>query len=340
MQEIHSLSIRNKMDKLIQERLNTYLKSIDQLFEKIEEFDRIAIFRHSHPDYDAFGSQIGLVTFIKDNFPEKEVIYVGDNHVTMTGKCFPKMMEVEDSWFEKDFLAIILDLSSMDRIADERATKAKYTIKIDHHPRVEPFGDLEIVDPSMSAVGEFIASILFSKENKYEISKECAAYLYKAIVGDSGRFLYESTTAHTFLIAQKIASKGVNLNQLYHEVYDNDRSDLAVRTYILKHYHVTPHGVAYYVLKDKQLKKFGLIPLQGKDNVNIFAHYTGINAWMSITEDKAKGNWRVSARSAGTPIDELLVKFGGGGHAQASATKLSTKKEVMQLLDEMDALFK
>ena len=29
---------------------------------------------------------------------------------------------------------------------------------------------------------------MFSQEDKYVISKECAAYLYKAIVGDSGRF--------------------------------------------------------------------------------------------------------------------------------------------------------
>lgn len=328
------------MEKLIKERLEKYLPLIDTFFDKVKEFDRIAIFRHSHPDYDAFGSQMGLVSFIKDNFPNKEVIYVGDNHVTMTEKCFPKMMEVEDSWFEKDFLAIILDLSNMDRIADERATKAKYTIKIDHHPLVEPFGDLEIVDPSMSAVGEFLASILLSKEDEYKISKECAAYLYKAIVGDSGRFLYESTTAHTFLIAQKLILTGFNLNELYHEVYDNETSDLLVRTYILKHYKITPHGVAYYVLADKLLKKFKLIPLQGKDNVNIFAHFKGINAWMSITEDKAKGNWRISARSAGTPIDDLLYRYGGGGHAQASATKLKTKKEVKQLIDEMDSLFK
>lgn len=328
------------MEKLIKERLEKYLPLIDTFFDKVKEFDRIAIFRHSHPDYDAFGSQMGLVSFIKDNFPNKEVIYVGDNHVTMTEKCFPKMMEVEDSWFEKDFLAIILDLSNMDRIADERATKAKYTIKIDHHPLVEPFGDLEIVDPSMSAVGEFLASILLSKEDEYKISQECASNLYKAIVGDSGRFLYESTTAHTFLIAQKLILTGFNLNELYHEVYDNETSDLLVRTYILKHYKITPHGVAYYVLTDKLLKKFKLIPLQGKDNVNIFAHFKGINAWMSITEDKAKGNWRISARSAGTPIDDLLYRYGGGGHAQASATKLKTKKEVKQLIDEMDSLFK
>jgi len=338
--EILTLSIRNNMDKLIEERLKPSLKLIDEFFEVIERFDRIAIFRHEKPDYDAFGSQLGLLSFIKDNWPNKEVIAVGDDHVTLTGKCFPEMTKYEDSWFEQDFLAIILDLSNMDRISDERATKAKFTVKIDHHPLVEHFGQIEIVDETMSAAGELVASIIFSREGKYKVSKETAENLYKAIVGDSGRFLFESTTAHTFLMAQKLLQAGVDIPTVYHQIYDNSKSDLLVKTYILKHYHVTPHGVAYYVLTDKLLKKFHLQPIQGKENVNIFAHFEGIHAWLSITEDKKKGNWRVSIRSAGTPIDKLAERYGGGGHAQASATKFKTRKEVREFITALDELFK
>lgn len=327
------------MEKLIEERLKPQFELIDKFFEAIEKFDRIAVFRHEKPDYDAFGCQLGMLQFIKDNYPNKEVIAVGDDHVTLTGKCFPEMQKFDDSWFEQDFLAIILDLSNMDRIADDRAKKAKYTVKIDHHPLVEHFGDVEIVDETMSAAGELLASIFFSRGDKYKVSKECAENLFKAIVGDSGRFLYESVNAHTFLIAQKLLEAGVDMPKVYHQIYDNDKTDLLVKTYILKHYKVTPHGVAYYVLTDKLLKKFHLQPIQGKENVNIFAHFNGINAWLSITEDKKKGNWRVSIRSAGTPIDKLAEKFGGGGHAQASATKFKTRKEVREFIAALDKLF-
>ena len=327
------------MEKLIKQRLEGKFELIEQFFSVIERFDRIAVFRHEKPDYDAFGSQLGMASFIKDNWPDKEVICVGDDHVTLTGKCFPEMKVYEDSWFEKNFLAIILDLSNLDRIADDRATKAKYIVKIDHHPLVEHFGDLEIVDETMAAAAELVAAIFMSKEDKYKISKETAENLYKAIVGDSGRFLFESTTAHTFLIAQKLLEAGCDLAKVYHEIYDNNKSDLLVKTYILKHYKVTPHGVAYYVLTDKLLKKFHLQPIQGKENVNLFAHFNGINAWLSITEDKKKGNWRVSIRSAGTPIDKLAEKYGGGGHAQASATKFKTRKEVNEFIKALDELF-
>ena len=325
------------MEKLIKERLNNYLKLIDEFFKTIEEFDRIAIFRHEKPDLDALGSQMGLYHFIKDNFPNKEVIYVGDDIVGLSDRCFPKMMKPEESWYDKKFLAVILDLSNLERLAGV-ASKAAKVVKIDHHPLVEHFGDIEIVDPSMAAVGEFLASILFS-QTKYKVSKECAMNLYKAIVGDSGRFLYNETSTHTFLISQMLLETGFDLQQCYHEMYDEKQNSLLVKKYVLKHYKVTKHGVAYYVLTDRILKKYGLVPVQGKDNVNVFAHFDGIHAWCSVTQDKAKGNWRVSIRSSEKPIDELAYKFGGGGHANASATKLKTLFEVKHFIDELDKLF-
>ena len=324
---------------LLEQRNQTYEHKIGEILKKIKEYDRIAIFRHDHPDYDALGSQMALVHFIKDNFPSKGVVYVGDDHVTLTGQCFPKMEEIPDEWFNHPFLAIVLDLSNLDRIADERAKKADYMIKIDHHPEVESYGDLAIVDESMSAAGELLANILMTFPKKYKIGVECASYLYKAIVGDSGRFLYESTTPHTFYIAQKLLEIGINISQIYADMYNQKLEDLAVTGYILRHYQITPHGVAYYILTDEILKRFNLPAIRGKDNVNLFAHLDGINAWLSVTEDVKKGNWRVSLRSGGKDISHIAEKYNGGGHAQASGLKLKDLSELDALLADLDKMF-
>lgn len=326
------------MEKIILKKLKNYKKEINVFFNKIKEYDRIAIFRHDHPDYDAIGSQLGLVEFIKTNFKNKEVIYVGDDHITLSNKCFPKMMKVNDSWFNKPFLGIVVDLSNIDRIADTRFKKASYTIKIDHHPFVEKFADLEIINPNMVALGEFLASIFISKN--YKISKECASYLWKAIVGDSGRFLYQDTTEHTFYIAQKLVETGINIKSLYNEMYDEKISDLEVRKFILQNYKITKNGVAYYILKDKDLKRFNLVPLQGKDNVNLFAHFEGINAWVSCTEDKEEGNWRISLRSKNKAINDVASKYDGGGHDNASGCKLKKLSDFKNLIADLDKLFK
>ena len=43
------------------------------ILDKIKKHDRIILHRHSKPDGDALGSQIGLKHILKDNFPEKEI---------------------------------------------------------------------------------------------------------------------------------------------------------------------------------------------------------------------------------------------------------------------------
>lgn len=42
--------------------------------EIIEDYDSIVIYRHIRPDYDAYGSQLGLKQLLLDNYPEKESI--------------------------------------------------------------------------------------------------------------------------------------------------------------------------------------------------------------------------------------------------------------------------
>ena len=44
----------------------------------IEQYDTIILHRHSKPDGDAIGSQIGLKQLIIDNYPNKRVFAVGD----------------------------------------------------------------------------------------------------------------------------------------------------------------------------------------------------------------------------------------------------------------------
>ena len=109
-----------KLEKEVLE-LGKRFKKENQAFEKlVRQYDRIAIFRHIMPDYDALGTQLGLYHFIKDNFPNKEVIVVGDNHVTFTPRLFQEMDKVNDSWFDTPFLAIICDVGAKKRIADPR----------------------------------------------------------------------------------------------------------------------------------------------------------------------------------------------------------------------------
>ena len=44
----------------------------EKIIQAIKEYDTLIIHRHTSPDGDALGSQIGLKYLLQDNFPEKK----------------------------------------------------------------------------------------------------------------------------------------------------------------------------------------------------------------------------------------------------------------------------
>lgn len=330
----------NKNISVLTQYAKNHKTEISSIRKAIEKYDRIVVFRHIKPDYDALGSQLGLVTFLKDNFPDKEIHFVGDNHVSFTPRLFPVMERLNDNWFTKPFLAIVLDVGDHERIADPRYLKADYICKIDHHPAKKEIANSSLLDIDSAAAAELVTIFLLTWKEK-TISALAARYLYIGIVGDSGRFQYSSTSEKTFVCAASLLKTGININDIYLSMYEKKIDDLKVTAYILNHFNVTPHGVAYYVLPSKIQEELGIVTEQGKDNVNLFSNIQGINAWCSVSEDPNPKDycWRISIRSKGEDISPIAVKYHGGGHAQASGAKIASLDELNSFLNDLDGLF-
>lgn len=330
----------SKISPLIIEKSKQFSKDYKRVLNAIKRYDRIAIFRHIMPDFDALGTQMGLATWIKDNFPNKEVKVLGDNHVTFTPRLFPEMDSLNESWFEEPYLAIIVDTANVKRIADPRFKKAKFKIKIDHHPAVESYGKINIVDTTTAAASELVASMVLSFKGNYILSKEAASYFYIGIAGDSGRFQYSSTSPHTFAVAQHLLEANIELSKIYQKMYVKKIDDLSVTAYILNNFHVSTHGVAYYLLDAKIQNELNITTERGKENVNLFSNIDGIGIWCSITEDPKDKCWRISIRSKEICINQIAAKWGGGGHAQASGAQIKNLGELDAFINDLDELLK
>lgn len=317
-----------------------YRKSFQLVLKKITSYEHIAIFRHIRPDYDAYGAQVGLALWIKENFPKKDVKMMGDDHQLYSKKLYPLMDKVKEDWFKKPFLGIIVDAANISRIADPRYKKADYLIKIDHHPNNEPFGDLMIVNSGLVSVAELIANMLLSFKPKYKLSEEVAKYLYTGIVGDSGRFKYDLTSPHTFEISGKLLETGFNLPLVTQDIYSKPLSDLEISKFILDHYVLTNKGVCYYVMENKDLERFHIEVARAKDFLQIFANIEEVKIFLSITEDITEHIYRVSLRSKLIPINGVAEKYGGGGHHLASGAKIKNKTEIKKLISDLEALIK
>ena len=328
-----------KLNPKIVDFIKPNKKDVTRILSAIKRYDRIAIFRHSKPDFDALGSQMGLAIWLKDNFPNKEIRVLGDNHVTFTPRLYPEMDNLSEDWFKKPFLAIVLDTANTSRIADPRWKKAKFKIKIDHHPEVEKYGKIQVVRTDACAAAEILTNILLSFKGNYVLSKEAASYLYSGIAGDSGRFQYSSTSEVSFITASYLLAAGIELSDVYQRMYQKKIEDLQVTAYILNHFSISEHGVAYYVLDAKIQKELNITTERGQENVNLFSNIEGINAWCSITEDPKDNCWRISIRSKATPINEVAAKWEGGGHAQASGAKIDKLEQLDAFIDDLDRLF-
>ena len=318
----------------IQNYISKYQKEFNESLELIKKYDRIVIFRHRVPDFDALGTQLGLKHFLQEVFPEKEILVVGDDHNKFTPKLFQEMDIVDDDWFNDPFLAIICDVSDPDRVSDERVAYATESIIFDHHPTKEQRGTVQIVDSSLAAASELVVAFCLSTGHK--LNTESAKNFYIALVGDSGRFMYSSVTSFTFSIAQELLAAGIDINSIYLNMYENSIEDLRVQAYILTHYELSKHGVAYYILKDNVMKKLGLNQMNAKAFVNTFANIAGINVWCSISEDTKDNCWRVSIRSKKVNISEVAHKWQGGGHAQASGARLNSLKDLKPFIEDLE----
>ena len=91
----------------------------EQALQLIKKYDKIIIHRHSKPDGDAIGSQVGLAQAIRASFPNKTVYIVGDapKRYAFVENSAPNV--IEDGEY-RGALAIILDTSVRSMISDDR----------------------------------------------------------------------------------------------------------------------------------------------------------------------------------------------------------------------------
>lgn len=83
-------------------------------------------------------------------------------------------------------LLIVTDTPDKRRVDGVDASKFEYSIKIDHHPFIEKYCDIEWIDDTKTSASEMILELI--QNTKLKINKEAAEKLYIGLVSDSNRF--------------------------------------------------------------------------------------------------------------------------------------------------------
>jgi phosphoesterase RecJ-like protein len=293
----------------------------------IEKYNQIVLYRHINPDLDAFGSQFGLYWTLKALYPQKNIVLQGVMESDLL-KFYPPF-EV-GTILSVPTLGIVLDTANRERI-DGDISLCNEIIKIDHHIVVDSYGDINI-EETASSCSEIVT--LICKQLHIQLPIEGANALYLGIIGDSNRFLYESTSQKTFEAASYLLDAGVQIEPLYQALYLKKKTDLAVTRFILNHYQ-EDEGVAWYYLSTQDLQKLQISREEGSNYVNTLANIEDYLVWMAITQNDIQNNYRVSIRSRGVKINEVAACFHGGGHAFASGATLDSLDELTLLIDKL-----
>lgn len=294
------------------------IKKYLEVYNKIKEYGTIIIHRHSRPDGDAIGSQIGLKEAIKRSFPYKKVYVVGDENEKFN--FLGKMDEINDEVYNQA-LAFVLDSGDDFLVSDDRYKKAKFTIRIDHHLYKGTWCDLEVLNSNEISCASMIADMVF--KTKMKLSELGAQALFTGIVTDSGRFRYDGTSAKTFEIVSKLYEYGFDANTVYNKIYLEDIKIVKLRAQLTMNFKISPGGIAYLVNTQDDIKKYNTdIFTISRGMIGIMAGIKGIDIWANFTEDENK-NWLVELRSSKYNINAVAVKYGGGGHKQASGATVA-----------------
>ena len=307
---------------------------LDDIYKLIEKFEVIVLARHVGPDPDAMASTMALKDSILYTFKDKKVYKVGSGSSRFT--YFGKLDRIENP---KNALLIVLDTPDIRRIDGITLTDYEKIIKIDHHPFVEKFADIEYINDKSSSASELVLDLI--NETPLKMNKDIASKIYLGIVSDTNRFMFNNSTGDTFKkVAKLIDEYKLEIDKLYIPLYLRPINEVRLEGYIGLNLNITKNGVGYIKLTKDLLEQFAVDAASPGNMVNNFNYINEVLVWVFFTEDVKNENIRVSARSRGPVINSLLSKYNGGGHKYASGARIKTMDDTDPIIDDLDFLCK
>lgn len=306
----------------------------EQILTKIEAYQTIIIHRHVNPDPDAIGSQVGLAEVLRNSYPDKKIYQVGSD----TGDlAWLANVQTIDSQDYQGALVITTDTANSPRISDERYHTGDYLIKIDHHPNDEPYGDLNWVLPEASSTSEIIIDIVNEYSDRLKLNQAAARVLYAGMVGDTGRFMFNSTSPHTMMCAAQMMTFDIQHDKINQRMNEITLEQAKLQGYLFDQLQVNQQQVAYLVVDQATQAALNVSAQQVHSIVGTPGRLRGVLTWVIFVQ-QADGTYRVHFRSKGPIINTLAKQHDGGGHPLASGAKAANQAEIEQIIAELSAV--
>jgi bifunctional oligoribonuclease and PAP phosphatase NrnA len=277
---------------------------------------------HVSPDGDALGSMLALhhvlrAAGIKSVASFSEPFVVAPHYRELPGL---DLLTAPDLFPREPKVMVTFDSGSLSRLGDLEppAKSARELIVIDHHVSNQRYGTINVIDPDAAASGVLVRRLI--DRLGLPLTRDAAVCLYAALVCDTGRFQYESTTPAVFELARELSSFDVPIPELSRTLFEEHRfaylqllagalhSAVLVADKAFVWTKVTQDDLARYDVTFDEVE--GLIDVLRRTREAQVA---------CVLKQGPDLTWRVSLRSLGSvDVRHIAERQGGGGHRFAA----------------------
>ena len=288
----------------------------------IADAGRVTLVCHVNPDGDALGSTLGLLHVLRAagrdvtaSFPNPFVIAPHYRDLPGLDLLIPPG-EVSS----EPEVMVTFDCGSLDRLGDlePNAKAARELVVIDHHISNTRYGSINVIDPDAAASG-WIALQLVDGLG-LPLNRDAAVCLYAALVCDTGRFQYETTTPAVFDMARRLTEFDVPVATLSRTLFEEHR--FAYLQLLGDALHnaqlVREQRFVWTAITQEMLERHGVEMEEIEGLIDILRRTSEAEV-TCVLKEEADGTIRVSLRSLGdVDVRRIAEAHGGGGHRYAA----------------------
>jgi phosphoesterase RecJ-like protein len=309
---------------------DTYREIIDVL----KQSKRVLVTTHVRPDGDALGTVAAAVLAMRKAGIEAEVLLLSRlprkyAFVFEDGKIIHH--ECGSTWPDSLSMSrfdtlLVMDTGTWSQLPFLQEKLTGWTgrkLVVDHHLTQEDWADVKLVVTEAAAAGEIAAELIDTWG--IEFDQPIAVALFLAIASDTGWFQFSNTRPYTLRLAARLIEHGVNTDEMYQHLYQNERSErVTLQTHGLQSLSLLAEGrLAVMRISREDFEKTGAGVADTENLINIPLQIRTVQVSLLFVEPLEAGPVRVSLRSKGlVDVAAFAEQFGGGGHARAAGLKL------------------
>jgi bifunctional oligoribonuclease and PAP phosphatase NrnA len=284
--------------------------------------DLVALACHVNPDGDALGSMLGLFHVLRAagmhvvaSFPRPFV--VAPHYRELPGL---DLLSHPDEFPREPDVMVTFDCGSLGRLGDLEtpAKAANELIVLDHHVSNTRYGSINVIDPGAAASGVIVRRLV--SELGLPLTNDAAVALYAALVCDTGRFQYDTTTPSVFELARELVTFDVPVSRLSRQLFEEHRfAYLKLLGEALAGAELDPvRRFVWTAVTQDMLGRHGVTLEEVEGLIDILRRTTEAEV-TCVLKEEVDGSVRVSLRSLGdVDVRAIAADNGGGGHRFAA----------------------